>query len=84
VQKSSESLTEITELSDNVAMLMDAISHSAEEQYQGIVDIRQSVGKLDDDNQQNGALAEETASASQSLDSNAKRLSDMTEQFKVM
>ena len=67
----------------SVSELMTAISGAIAEQEAGISQINQAVTEMDDVTQQNAALVEEAAAASQSMQSQAAQLAELVAVFKV-
>ena len=67
----------------SVSELMTAISGAIAEQEAGISQINQAVTEMDDVTQQNAALVEEAAAASQSMQSQAAQLAELVGVFKV-
>ena len=63
--------------------LMGEIASASKEQTQGINQISQGLGQLDNVTQQNTATAEEAASASEELSSQSLQLKEMVEKFKL-
>ncbi|MDO9285943.1 MAG: methyl-accepting chemotaxis protein, partial [Aquabacterium sp.] len=59
------------------------ISHAADEQTQGIGQVNDAVSQLDQVTQQNAALVEESAAASDSLSSQAARLVASVRRFRL-
>ena len=66
-----------------VGDLIAEISAAAGEQQQGISQVNQAVGRLDQMTQQNAALVEESAAAASSLSDQANKLGEVLSQFKV-
>ena len=63
--------------------LMGEIAAASKEQTQGINQISQGLGQLDNVTQQNTATAEEAASASEELSSQSMQLKEMVEKFNL-
>jgi hypothetical protein len=59
------------------------IAAASQEQSAGIEQVNQAVGQMDEMTQQNAALVEEAAAASQSLREQAFRLSRLVDGFKL-
>jgi methyl-accepting chemotaxis protein len=70
----AEALKVITQNAENVASIVADIAQSSKEQSEGIVQITQAVGQVDEITQQNASAAEETASASEELSAQAETL----------
>ncbi|MDF7651270.1 HAMP domain-containing protein [Pantoea sp. Acro-805] len=66
-----------------VSQLVGEIAAAAVEQSQGIVQVQQAVNQMDDVTQQNAALVEQAASASQSLQEQAGTLNQLVGKFHV-
>lgn len=66
-----------------VSTIVGEITLASEEQSRGIEQMSQSVRLIDDATQQNAALVEEAAAATQSLDELAARLQEAVSVFKV-
>jgi methyl-accepting chemotaxis protein len=62
---------------------MGQISAAAGEQQQGIAQVGDAVGQLDQATQQNAALVEESAAAADSLHQQAERLTVATAAFRL-
>ena len=76
-----EILHQIVEISEKVANLIGEVTAATNEQAQGITQINDGVGQLDQVTQANAANAEESASAGEELSSQAVELSDMVGQL---
>lgn len=66
-----------------VSQLVGEIAAAAVEQSQGIAQVQQAVNQMDDVTQQNAALVEQAASASQSLQGQASTLNQLVSKFHV-
>ena len=66
-----------------VSQVIGAISAASAEQSEGMHQVGQAVQLLDQTTQQNAALVEETASASDSLKQQAQRLLELVSRFRV-
>lgn len=80
--KSGEAIKEIIHSSKNVTKLITEITLASEEQKSGMEQINIAISDLDSMTQQNAALVEETASASEEMTSQALELINMTKAFK--
>ena len=67
------------QVSDIIARISDASA----EQAQGIAEVNQAVGQMDDVTQQNAALVEQAAAAAASLQEQAVQLSQAVSVFKL-
>jgi len=81
--ESGETLSEIVTSVSKVSNLIAEIAASSNEQSQGIEQINQAITQLDEVTQQNAALVEEAAAASESMDEQAKGMNDMVGFFNV-
>ncbi len=81
VDESGKTLTEIIESVKKVSTIIQEMSHASNEQAVGIDMINQSLIKIDEATQQNTALVEETAAASQSLGEQARKLAELVSFF---
>jgi len=66
-----------------VAVLIQEIGRSAQEQSGGIADVSSSVGSLDQSTQQNAALAEQSAAAAENLRRQSERLAEAVGYFRL-
>ncbi len=80
---SGEAIKEIVESVRNVSNLMREITASTYEQKTGIDQVNMAINELNMMTQQNAALVEETASASENISDRARELAEMTEIFKT-
>ena len=76
-------LKEIIESFEKVNNLVAEIAAASREQVQGIQEVNGAMGEMDKVTQSNAAIAEESASASEELASQATQLSDMVKTFKL-
>lgn len=83
VNKSGETLTEIVEAVQKVNTIVDEISTATSEQTTGLEEINKAVAEMDTMTQQNAALVEETAAASESLGAQSRELNDLVGFFNV-
>ncbi|MFG6461455.1 methyl-accepting chemotaxis protein [Roseateles sp. DXS20W] len=74
---------EIVTQVQRVSAMVGQISQSSREQDQGIVEIHQSMGQLDDMTQRNAALAEESTAAAESLRLQAEQLTRAVASFRL-
>jgi methyl-accepting chemotaxis protein len=82
VNESGESLGSIVDSVGKVAGIVGAIAAATEEQSLGVSQVNQAITQIDDVTQQNAALVEEAAAASQSLGENASNLRQLVGFFK--
>jgi methyl-accepting chemotaxis protein len=80
---SGEAIKEIVESVRNVSNLMREITASTYEQKTGIDQVNMAINELNMMTQQNAALVEETASASENISDKARELAEMTDIFKT-
>jgi methyl-accepting chemotaxis protein len=66
-----------------VATLMGEITTAATEQRDGIAQVNQAVGNLDQMTQQNAALVEQSAAAAGALRDQARHLAEVVAVFKI-
>lgn len=83
VRQSSEVLGAISESTKMTAGIITEIATASQEHKQGINQINLAVTEMDNMTQQNAALVEETASASESMASQARELKELTTRFKI-
>ncbi len=81
--QTAETLREILEHSQNTANLIDGIARASNEQAQGVSQVSQALQQIDSVTQQNTANAEETASVSREMSSQASVLRSLVSQFKL-
>ena len=77
------SMNEIVASVQRVSDLIGEITASSAEQRDGIAQVNQAVGNLDQMTQQNAALVEESAAAAQSLREQADHLAQVVSMFNV-
>ena len=83
VQQSSETMAEIGESIRRVNDISNEITMATQEQIQGIEQVNQAVTEMDSVSQQNAALVEEAAAASESLKEQARILVDVVNHFNL-
>lgn len=83
VIKSGDSLKGIIDSIKKVRNIVEEISQASVEQKQGMDQISVAVTEMDNMTQQNAALVEETASASEEMANQAQELLELTKRFKV-
>lgn len=83
VDESGETLGEIVNAVKKVSDIIAEIAAASQEQSSGIEQVNKAVMQMDEVTQQNAALVEEAASASESLDEQAKGLQNLMEFFRV-
>ena len=83
VQKAGDALDEIVSSIQGISENVGAIALSSKEQSGGISELNDSVAALDRATQHNTAMVEETTATSASLNDQAERLWQATEQFEL-
>ncbi|RKF32946.1 methyl-accepting chemotaxis protein [Paraburkholderia fungorum] len=86
VQQASEVGTTMGHVKHAIKQVSDIVGEIAaasEEQSRGIEQVNQTVGQMDEVTQQNAALVEQAAAAAQSLEEQAKMLTEAVSVFKV-
>lgn len=83
VHNSGEALEEIVDSINKVATIVGEISNASQEQAMGIQEVSKTVVNMDDITQQNSALVEESAAASESLSEQAKMLDSLINYFRL-
>jgi len=81
--QTASTLSEILQYSQHTANLIDEIAKASREQAQGVLQISQALQQIDAVTQQNTANAEETASVSREMSSQATTLKTLVSQFKL-
>jgi methyl-accepting chemotaxis protein len=83
VNRSGQTLEEIVTSVKKVADIIAEISAASQEQSVGIEQVNKAIMQMDQITQQNAALVEEAAAASQSTSQQAKELQGLVSQFKL-
>jgi len=83
VQQAGERMGGIVAAVQQVNDIIARISTASAEQAQGIAEVNQAVGQMDDVTQQNAALVEQAAAAAASLQDQAGQLSQAVSVFKL-
>ncbi len=83
VTQAGQTMEEIVKSIRGVTVMMSEISSASTEQTAGIQQVNQAITQMDDVTQQNAALVEQAAAASESLEDQAQSLSNTVAQFKV-
>jgi aerotaxis receptor len=84
VDDTGETMHEIVSSVKRVTGIMGEIAVSSQEQSSGIEQINQAVGQMDEITQQNAAVVEEAAAASESLQGQAIKLAQLVSSFKLV
>ena len=83
VHQAGERMVDIVASVQQVNDIIARISAASAEQAQGIAEVNQAVGQMDDVTQQNAALVEQAAAAAESLQEQAVHLSHAVSVFQV-
>ncbi|QKJ66380.1 MCP four helix bundle domain-containing protein [Deefgea piscis] len=83
VSSAGSTMTEIEQSIQRVTHLMHDIAIASKEQSDGIGQVNQAVGQMDEVTQQNAALVEEAAAAATSLQEQADQLAQLVGVFKL-
>ena len=83
VEQSGETLSEIVTAVKKVSDIIAEIAAASQEQSSGIEQVNKAVMQLDEMTQQNAALVEQAASASQSMGEQARGMVDLVAFFRV-
>jgi methyl-accepting chemotaxis protein len=83
VESAGETMTEVVSSVRRVTDIVAEISAASQEQSVGIDEINRAVTQMDEVTQQNAALVEEAAAAAQSLQDQARNLSQVVSVFKL-
>ncbi|MCC7642614.1 MULTISPECIES: methyl-accepting chemotaxis protein [unclassified Janthinobacterium] len=83
VQQAGAAMTEVVDTVRSVTDIVSEISAASVEQSTGIEEINRAITQMDEATQQNAALVEEAAAASQSLQEQAARLAGVVGAFKL-
>ncbi|BCQ27584.1 methyl-accepting chemotaxis protein (plasmid) [Caballeronia sp. NK8] len=76
-------MTDVLHAVSKVRDIMNEIAAASNEQSRGIEQLSQAIAQMDQVTQQNAALVEEAAAASQSLDDQGRRLTDAVSFFRL-
>ena len=83
VENAGKTMEEVVTSVKHVANIISEIAASSIEQSQGITQVNQAMVSMDEATQQNAALVEQAAAAAESLEEQAKALSDVISVFKL-
>lgn len=83
VHHSGATMKELMQATQRVATLVSDISLANSEQSKSVAEINDTVVRLEESTQQNAALVEEAAAASQSLEDQSRELSELMTQFRL-
>jgi len=84
VDEAGESMDDILTPVQLVTEIMNGIAEASLEQSTGIEQVNQAIGQMDEVTQQNAALVEEAAAASESMQVQAAKLSQLVSGFKLV
>jgi methyl-accepting chemotaxis protein len=79
----AEIVAKISAASVNISDIVANISAASQEQAVGIDQVNKAITQMDEITQQNSALVEESASASEEMSQQAQDLRDLVQQFKI-
>lgn len=82
VTSTAEIIRNIMSASHDVSALVQEITHAANEQSGGVNDVNRAIGRIEEATQQNAALAEQTAAASETLKGRAGTLTRSVQIFR--
>jgi len=82
-QDAGKTMAEVTHAVANVTTIMQEIAIASGEQSRGIEQVNQAITQMDDVTQQNAALVEEAAAASQSLEDQGRQLNESISFFRL-
>ncbi|MGE5452048.1 MAG: methyl-accepting chemotaxis protein [Acidobacteriota bacterium] len=83
VADAGQTMSEIVASVQRVTDIVGEISHSSQEQSEGITQVNQAIAQLDQMTQQNAALVEQSAAAAESLKDQGMRLSGVVGTFRL-
>ncbi|PKB20156.1 methyl-accepting chemotaxis protein [Janthinobacterium sp. 64] len=83
VQQAGAAMTEVVDTVRSVTDIVSEISAASAEQSTGIDEINRAITQMDEVTQQNAALVEEAAAASQSMQEQASKLASVVGAFKL-
>src|SRR5450830_203204 len=84
VESAGATMDEVVTSVNRVTTIVGEISAASQEQRSGIEQVNQAITQMDDVTQQNAALVEEAAAASQSLQDQAANLAQVVSVFKML
>lgn len=83
VADAGETMSEIVASVQRVTDIVGEISHSSQEQSEGISQVNRAISQLDQMTQQNAALVEQSAAAAESLKDQGVRLTEVVGTFRL-
>ncbi|WP_404472532.1 methyl-accepting chemotaxis protein [Vreelandella venusta] len=84
VEQAGSTMSDVVTAVRRVTDIMDEISAASQEQSDGIVQVSQAVGQMDEVTQQNAALVQQATAAASSLEEQASRLEEAVAVFKLL
>ena len=84
VDETGETMGKIVSSVQQITSIMSGIAEASQEQSTGIEQVNQAVGEMDEITQQNAALVEQAAAASESMQHQAVRLSQLVSGFQLI
>ena len=84
VQDAGTTMSEVVQSIESVTAVMHNINTHAAEQRDGIAQVNEAVGSLDQMTQQNAALVEQSTAAAYSLREQSEHLRELVQRFKVL
>ena len=83
VEEAGTTMTDVVNSVKRVTDIVGEIASASQEQSAGIEQVNQAITQMDEVTQQNAALVEEAAAASQSMQEQARKLSEVVSVFKL-
>jgi methyl-accepting chemotaxis protein len=83
VNEAGQTMERIVDGVDKVARMIAEMARAEASQSDGMAQIHQAIGQMDDMTQRNAALVEQAAAAAQSLQGQSQRLTDSVKAFRV-
>jgi methyl-accepting chemotaxis protein len=83
VQQAGGTMQQVVASVQRVTAVVAEISAASQPQTEGILAVNDAIARLDENTQQNAALVEEAAAASQSMSQQADHLSHLVDAFKL-
>jgi len=83
VDQAGSTMHDVVDSIQRVADIMSEITAASQEQTAGIEQINQAISQMDNVTQQNASLVEEAAAASEALQEQAGKLSDLVSVFRI-
>ncbi|WP_255754884.1 methyl-accepting chemotaxis protein [Massilia sp. erpn] len=83
VSQAGHTMDEVVSSVERVTAIIGEITHASKEQSAGLEQINQAIVEMDDVTQQNAALVEQAAAAAQSMQEQARSLSELVGVFRL-